>query len=93
MFETDVMRALDRRVAALERELRDHQEAANAVPCLALRELKKQVDTFRKKLETTEHLSWLGKSYIAPIVLVTKIHPAPTNSYSVYCPLDRLYNP
>jgi hypothetical protein len=26
-----------------------------------VQDLKHQVDSFRKKLETTEHLSWLGE--------------------------------
>ncbi|XP_012288294.1 uncharacterized protein LOC105704027 isoform X2 [Orussus abietinus] len=60
MIEADLLRALERRVAALERELRQHQEAASTAPSLALRELKRQVDIFKNKLETTEHLSWLG---------------------------------
>ncbi|XP_011495947.1 PREDICTED: uncharacterized protein LOC105360679 [Ceratosolen solmsi marchali] len=60
MIEVDLLRAFERRIGALEREVRDHQDAAAAAPCFALRELKKQVDAFKKKLETTEHLSWLG---------------------------------
>ncbi|XP_047368881.1 uncharacterized protein LOC124956738 isoform X2 [Vespa velutina] len=60
MMELEVLRALESRVASLERELREHQEAICASPPLALRELKRQVDSFKNKLETTEHLSWLG---------------------------------
>lgn len=60
MLEADLLRALERRVSALERELREQQEVAAAAPLLPIRELKRQVDVFRKKLETTEHLSWLG---------------------------------
>ncbi|XP_046617573.1 uncharacterized protein LOC124303857 [Neodiprion virginianus] len=60
MLDADLLRALERRVSALERELREHQEIAVSAPLLPLRELKRQVDAFRKKLETTEHLSWLG---------------------------------
>lgn len=61
MMELEVLRALESRVATLERELREHQEAVCASPPLALRELKRQVDSFKNKLETTEHLSWLGE--------------------------------
>lgn len=61
MMELEVLRALESRVASLERELREHQEAICASPPLALRELKRQVDSFKNKLETTEHLSWLGE--------------------------------
>jgi hypothetical protein len=60
MFEVDLLRTLERRIGALEQEVRNHQEAIATAPCLALQELKRQVDTFKKKLETTEHLSWLG---------------------------------
>ncbi|KAK2585577.1 hypothetical protein KPH14_010211 [Odynerus spinipes] len=60
MMELEVLRALESRVASLERELREHQEAICTSPPLALRELKRQVDSFKNKLETTEHLSWLG---------------------------------
>ncbi|XP_015600255.1 uncharacterized protein LOC107270091 [Cephus cinctus] len=69
MIEADLLRALERRVAVLERDLRDHQEAASTAPSLALRELKRQVNDFKNKLETTEHLSWLGfyKQLPAPI--------------------------
>lgn len=61
MVETDLMRTLERRVATLERQLRDYHEAASTTPSIALQELKTLVDTFRNKLETIEHLSWLGK--------------------------------
>ncbi|XP_033211373.1 uncharacterized protein LOC117169223 isoform X2 [Belonocnema kinseyi] len=60
MIEADVLRALERRVSALERDLREHQEAAVSEPCKALDELRAQFEAFKKKLETTEHLSWLG---------------------------------
>ncbi|XP_015173771.1 PREDICTED: uncharacterized protein LOC107065017 [Polistes dominula] len=60
MMELEVVRTLESRVASLERELREHQQAICASPPLALQELKSQVDSFKNKLETTEHLSWLG---------------------------------
>lgn len=51
------LRALEERVAALERQLRiDHEDLPPTV-----QELRAQVDAFRHKLETTEALSWLGK--------------------------------
>lgn len=61
MIESDLLRALERRVAALESELREHQEAASSESSIALQDLKKQMAEFKKKLETTEHLSWLGE--------------------------------
>ena len=61
MIEVELLRALERRVAALERELHEHQDFASSEPSIALRDLKRQMDAFRNKLETTEHLSWLGK--------------------------------
>lgn len=61
MIDADSLRALERRIAALERELRDHQDVASSEPSITLRDLKLQMDAFRNKLETTEHLSWLGK--------------------------------
>jgi hypothetical protein len=46
-----------RRVARLEKQIRvDFEELPPLV-----QELKHQVDNFRNKLETTEHLSWLGE--------------------------------
>lgn len=52
------LRALEERVAELERQLRaDHEQLPPAV-----QELRAQVDAFRHKLETTEALSWLGNS-------------------------------
>ena len=53
--------ALERRVSDLERELRKHQEATSSEACAVLHEVKAQVDAFKQKLETTEHLSWLGE--------------------------------
>ena len=48
--------ALEQRVARLEKQIRtDFDELPPGV-----QELKLQVDKFRNKLETTEHLSWLG---------------------------------
>ena len=61
MIEADILRTLERRVSVLERNLREHQKAAASEPCKALDELKAQVEAFKKKLETTEHLSWLGE--------------------------------
>ncbi|KOC64184.1 hypothetical protein WH47_12486 [Habropoda laboriosa] len=60
VIEAEVLWALERRVAALERQLREHQEALYATPTLALRELKRQVDSFKNKLEHNDHLSWLS---------------------------------
>ncbi|KAH0947447.1 hypothetical protein HN011_005542, partial [Eciton burchellii] len=59
VIEAEVLWALERRVAALERQLREHQEALYATPSLALRELKRQVDSFKNKLENNDQLSWL----------------------------------
>lgn len=66
VIEAEVLWALERRVAALERQLREHQEALYASPSFALRELKRQVDSFKNKLEHNDQLSWLSKfaSYI-----------------------------
>lgn len=61
VIEAEVLRALERRVAALERQLREHQEALYATPSLALRELKRQVDSFKNKLENNDQLSWLSE--------------------------------
>lgn len=61
VIEAEVLWALERRVAALERQLREHQEALYATPSLALRELKRQVDSFKNKLENNDQLSWLSK--------------------------------
>jgi succinate dehydrogenase/fumarate reductase-like Fe-S protein len=45
------------RVARLEKQIRvDFEELPPVV-----QDLKGQVDNFRNKLETTEHLSWLGE--------------------------------
>lgn len=60
MIEADLLRELERRISSLEREIRQQQDAISSEPSLALRELKDQMDAFRTKLETTEHLSWLG---------------------------------
>ncbi|XP_049944414.1 high affinity cGMP-specific 3',5'-cyclic phosphodiesterase 9A [Schistocerca serialis cubense] len=50
------IRGLEERVARLERQIRmDFEELPPSV-----RDLKEQVDAFRIKLETTEHLSWMG---------------------------------
>ncbi|OXU29616.1 hypothetical protein TSAR_006690 [Trichomalopsis sarcophagae] len=59
MMETNQFHALEKRLMTLEQELYDHKKAMCTAPCLALMELKRQVDSFKKKLETTEHLSWL----------------------------------
>ena len=61
VIEAEVLWALERRVAALERQLREHQEALYASPSFALRELKRQVDSFKNKLEHNDQLSWLSK--------------------------------
>jgi len=45
------------RVARLEKQIRVDFEELPPV----LQDLKRQVDNFRNKLETTEHLSWLGE--------------------------------
>ncbi|XP_076754326.1 phosphodiesterase 9 isoform X1 [Xylocopa sonorina] len=60
VIEAEVLWALERRVAALERQLREHQEALSATPSFALRELKRQVDSFKNKLEHNDQLSWLS---------------------------------
>ncbi|XP_012136074.1 phosphodiesterase 9 isoform X1 [Megachile rotundata] len=60
VIEAEVLWALERRVAALERQLREHQEALYASPSFALRELKRQVDSFKNKLEHNDQLSWLS---------------------------------
>ncbi|XP_063988924.1 uncharacterized protein Pde9 isoform X1 [Diachasmimorpha longicaudata] len=61
MIDTDLLRELEGRISAMERELRVHQSTELSEPSVAaLRELKHQMDAFRTKLETTEHLSWLG---------------------------------
>lgn len=65
VIEAEVLWALERRVAALERQLREHQEALYASPSFALRELKRQVDSFKNKLEHNDQLSWLSKFYAA----------------------------
>jgi hypothetical protein len=44
-------------VARLEKQIRVDLEE---LPPL-VQDLKHQVDSFRNKLETTEHLSWLGE--------------------------------
>lgn len=49
--------ALEERISQMEKQLRTE---CDILPP-ALEELKEQVDGFRTKLETTEHLSWLGK--------------------------------
>lgn len=67
VIEAEVLWALERRVAALERQLREHQEALYASPSFALRELKRQVDSFKNKLEHNDQLSWLSKFYIASV--------------------------
>ncbi|PSN51247.1 High affinity cGMP-specific 3' [Blattella germanica] len=48
--------ALEKRVARLERDIR---AGADELPP-GIIELRRQVEHFRHKLETTEHLSWLG---------------------------------
>ncbi|KOX75069.1 High affinity cGMP-specific 3',5'-cyclic phosphodiesterase 9A [Melipona quadrifasciata] len=63
VIEAEVLWALERRVAALERQLREHQEALYASPSFALRELKRQVDSFKNKLEHNDQLSWLSNRY------------------------------
>ncbi|KAL6437267.1 hypothetical protein ACFW04_005053 [Cataglyphis niger] len=60
VIEAEVLWALERRVATLERQLREHQEALYATPSLALRELKRQVDSFKNKLENNDQLNWLS---------------------------------
>jgi high affinity cGMP-specific 3',5'-cyclic phosphodiesterase 9 len=46
-----------RRVARLEKQIR---VGFDELPPI-VQDLKLQVDSFRSKLETTEHLSWLGE--------------------------------
>ncbi|XP_033322464.2 phosphodiesterase 9 [Megalopta genalis] len=60
VIEAEVLWALERRVAALERQLREQQEALYASPSFALRELKRQVDSFKNKLEHNDQLNWLS---------------------------------
>jgi predicted nuclease with TOPRIM domain len=48
-----------RRVAQLERRLRGEVDELPS----SVMDLKRQVDHFREKLETTEHLSWLGENF------------------------------
>lgn len=63
MIEADLLRALEKRVAVLEREFQEQQAAAvSSAQTHALGDLKRQMDAFKIKLETTEHLSWLGTS-------------------------------
>lgn len=89
-MELEVLRALESRVASLERELREHQEAICASPPLALRELKRQVDSFKNKLETTEHLSWLGE-YVDEDITARRIFRLRPPSQSTARPWDLLY--
>ncbi|XP_051154115.1 uncharacterized protein LOC127277220 isoform X3 [Leptopilina boulardi] len=56
MIDIDVC-SLERRVSALEQE---HREAASSRACITLSELQAQVNAIKQKLETIEHLSWLG---------------------------------
>ncbi|XP_043249700.1 cAMP-specific 3',5'-cyclic phosphodiesterase 4D [Colletes gigas] len=58
--QAEVLWALERRVTALERQLREQQEALYASPSFALRELKRQVDSFKNKLEQNDQLNWLS---------------------------------
>ncbi|XP_076646028.1 phosphodiesterase 9 [Halictus rubicundus] len=60
VIEAEVLWALERRVAALERQLREQQEALYASPSLALRELKRQVDSFKNNLEHNDQFNWLS---------------------------------
>ncbi|KZC07356.1 PREDICTED: uncharacterized protein LOC107185630 [Dufourea novaeangliae] len=60
VIEAEVLWALERRVAALERQLREQQEALCASPSFTLRELKRQVDSFKNKLEHNDQLNWLS---------------------------------
>lgn len=57
MIDIDVC-SLERRVSVLEQE---HREAASSRACITLSELQAQVNAIKQKLETIEHLSWLGK--------------------------------
>lgn len=61
VIEAEVLWTLERRVAALERQLREYEEATCAAPSLALRELKRQVDSFKNKFDNNDQLSWLSK--------------------------------
>lgn len=61
VIEAEVLWTLERRVAALERQLREYQEASYPAPSLALRELKRQVDSFKNKYENNDQLNWLGE--------------------------------
>ncbi|XP_076234000.1 phosphodiesterase 9 [Calliopsis andreniformis] len=60
VIEAEVLWALERRVAALERQLQEQQEALYATPSFALRELKGQVDSFKNKFEHNDQLNWLS---------------------------------
>jgi hypothetical protein len=43
-----------------------------------VQDLKLQVDSFRNKLETTEHLSWLGEcSSVFSTAAITELSPWP----------------
>lgn len=92
MMELEVLRALESRVASLERELREHQEAICASPPLALRELKRQVDSFKNKLETTEHLSWLGEYVDEDITArrIFRLRPPSQSTASLGSAISRL---
>lgn len=50
------LKALEERVAAIEKQLKWELPLPPAVE-----ELQREVESFREKLETTESLSWLGK--------------------------------
>ncbi|KAG7212148.1 hypothetical protein KM043_012490 [Ampulex compressa] len=84
VIEAEVLWALERRVAALERQFREHQEALCASPSLALRELKRQVDSFKNKLENNEQLSWLVQ-YLAPLLLSGFYKQLPEPIYADSC--------
>lgn len=70
VIEAEVLWALERRVAALERQLREQQEALYATPSFARRELKGQVDSFKNKFEHNDQLNWLSKFYNQFILLL-----------------------
>lgn len=71
MIDIDVC-SLERRVSALEQE---HREAASSRTCITLSELQAQVNAIKQKLETIEHLSWLGEFTTIFIKLLTsKLH-------------------
>lgn len=53
------LKALEARISELERQLRTDLPLPPAV-----KQLQKQVEAFREKLETTESLSWLGNYYL-----------------------------